>query len=446
MEHTNTRIQLFVKFQDHIKVVCVNQHDTIECIKKLLNEPSITLYHKEKLQDDQIIEHYGIRHNDTLHANIAHLGGVPVVAGDVSASVLGTGTTQVITSSIQNAASLTQKVQDDVKNFVQRIIEHVTKVIQFTKSMITVAKFFPIITLVLMALSFLGRPMEFLLLTFGLIFVTMIYIAYSILNILIVIPMFVWFVIMDIIPLIIYLIVYGSLFVLITLICLILTIINTIMWGSLKDIVLCQNMPTDWYKTPNFHLGNKWDRGVFCKRPCYSRYSPDSTGTMCQRIPKGYPPFCPQAEIMRIYTNKKADRKYRYDDFRENSNVKYLSKKPEEREAMLRDYYLRKREFKEVCKSKMEPYDTLTLNICASADSLLQNGHLTSKKEVQRLQQVCSQAFCTAERNYPFCNKISALNNEDDNAELKKVIKITIALVVFCIIFLFTMENLYKTK
>jgi hypothetical protein len=87
----------------------------------------------------------------------------------------------------------------------------------------------------------------------------------------------------------------------------------------------------------------------------------------------------------------------------------------------------------------MSNYNTIALNICASVDSLdLQ------PKDKLRLKQVCQQSYCTADKNYPFCSKISGLKEDDKNVIIKKVIKIIVIMIIFCLVFLFTMEYMYK--
>lgn len=436
-------IQLFVKFQDNIKLVCVNPFETIQSVKNKLHI-SCDLYHHKKLKNWQTVEHYGLQNNDTIQAFSKLQGGIPTaeVTGPMQYAL---AMQKFINELIDRKITMAKMNIDSSQSLLQRIGEKLMAIGQFVKGMITVAKFFPIITLVLMVLASLGRPMEFLAMIIGLIFVVVIYIIYSVLNLppFIFVVCAIWFTIFNIIPFLIYTAVFLGIFLIISLVCILLTVINTVFWGSLKSIVLCQTKPSDWYATANFHLNNKWERALMCNRPCFSYYYPDTTGIMCQKVPKGYPPYCPQAEIMRIYSTRKSDRRYIFKNFDDKSNVKYLSKKPEERELDLKNYYLNKRLFRESCRGKMAKYDPLTLSICSSVDTMETFKHL-QPKEINRLKQVCAEAFCGADRNYPFCSKMSGLKEDDANALIKKVIKIILIMIALCLVFYFAMENLYK--
>lgn len=432
-------LQLFIKHYTYKNPLCiyVNAKDTIYSIKTLCNNNHVTLYHKNILENHHTIEHYGLTNNDTIHMFGNLNGGLPTMTTVISAP-------EVASLAVDTTALITNTIFDKIKFAWDKVVQATTAVFERLKAMktfIMIAKFFPIIVLVSMVIAFFTRPMEFLMLTFGLVFVVILYILYSILNL----PPFIylvaaiWFIIMDIIPLLIYCAIFTALLIIIFLICLILTGLNVMTGGALKDIVLCDNSPGSWYKTANYHLGNKWERGIFCTRPCFSRYTPDTTGISCNKLPKGYPPYCPQAEIMRIYSTKKADSNYKFENYNDKGNVYYMSKEPLKREEMLKKHYLHKRDFMNVCNKEMSNYNTIALNICASVDSLdLQ------PKDKLRLKQVCQQAYCTAEKNYPFCSKISELKEDDKNAIIKKVIKIMVIMIIFCLVFLFTMEYMYK--
>jgi hypothetical protein len=429
-------IQLFIKHYIYNNPICiyVNLSDTIEGIKNRYNINNFTLYHKNVLENQHTIEHYGLSNNDTIHLFSNLSGGMDPIGGSSQPAIMATGLVNSIFDKISSGMTF---AFDKMKTAAQVMASK----LKWVKTLITIAKFFPIIVLVGMVIAFFTKPMEFLMLTFGLIFVVILYILYSILNL----PPFIflvaaiWFIIMDIIPLLIYCAIFTALLILIFLICLILTWVNVMTGGALKDIVLCDNSPGSWYKTANYHLGNKWERGIFCTRPCFSRYTPDTTGISCNKLPKGYPPYCPQAEIMRIYSTKKTDSNYKFENYNDKGNVYYMSKEPLKREEMLKKHYLHKRDFMNVCNKEMSNYNTIALNICASIDSLdLQ------PKDKLRLKQVCQQAYCTSEKNYPFCSKISELKEDDKNAIIKKVIKIMVIMIIFCLVFLFTMEYMYK--
>ena len=438
-------IQLFVKHgHNKLQPIHVNCKDTISTIKQRYNMTELSLYHDKLLEDHHTVEHYQLIDNDTIQATGKLQGGLPI-ADVMGPMFYALGINKYVNELIDRKVMMANTIVDQKMNFGQRMGEFIKKIAEFVKTMITVAKFFPIITLVLMVLASLGKPMEFLLMIVALFFVVIIYVIYSVLNMppFIYCVMAVWFFIFDVIPFLVYCAVFGVVFGIISLVCLFLTILNTVFFGSLKNLVLCQTSPSDWYKVSNYELDNKWDRSMMCNRPCFSGYAPDSTGTMCAKTPKGYPPYCPQAEIMRIYSQHKSDSAHIFPNYNDTSDILYLTMKPEEREKQLKTHYMHKRAFRETCNKKFKDYDPITLNICSSTDIMEANKHLTPK-ELDRLKQVCKEAYCAADRNYPFCSKVSGFKEDDQNELIKKVLKIITYTIVFILILTFAFELLYK--
>lgn len=439
-------VQLFIKHPSFKIPLCIkiDPQITINDLKNKIG--CTTLYYRTLLEDTYTVEHYQIENNATIYGSGVLMGGLPVVDAGTSAMVAFLAPFVALKTTVTNL-KYAELLKDNNLNWFQRIVEFAKKTAEYAQMIFTVIKFFPIITVFLIFLAFLGRPVEFIVLIFGLFLMIALYIIYSVLNLppFIYVVAAVWFAIFDIIPLLIYCAVFTALFILVFIVCIILTALNTITGGALKDIVLCDNPPNAWYKTANYHLDNKWERGIFCTRPCFGRYKPDPTGINCKKLPKGYPPYCPQAEIMRIYTRKKADRKYKFNNFDDKSNVKYMSKNPLEKENALKKHYLTKRSFMDSCDKKMSDFNSIALNICSSADSFEATKHL-QPKEILKLKQVCAQGFCGANKNYPWCSKMSGLKEDDNNAIIKKVIKITIIAIVFALVFLFTMEYMYKNN
>lgn len=439
-------MQLFVKLPSHgIKTVCVYSFNTIEDVKNMLGIVGYNLYTNKLLEDHHTIEHYGLINNSTIHALGRGIGGIPIaqVVPQVALTFNPTELAAAMTANIHeisyDSMTFAQKVVYNVKSVLHQISEK----LHWAKQILTAVKFFPIITFILILLACFGKPLEIIMLIIGLLFIAMLYIIYSILNLppFIYIVALLYFIVFEIIPFIAYCIIFTAILVLIFVICLVLTGVNIGTGGALKNVVLCDNSPGAWYKTANHHLGNKWERGLLCSRPCGARYAPDAGGMSCIKTPKGYPPYCPQAEIMRIYATKQADKHYMYKTFAENSNLKYLSRPPEEREKMLADYYIRKTKFSETCRKEMSEYDPISLNICASANTLgLENSELI------KLKQVCAQAYCTADKNYPFCSKISSLKEDDENALIQQIIKVVVIILAFFIITIFMFKTLYGSS
>ena len=172
-------MDIFIKFHNKLHILNIDPKCTIKTIKQKLNNINIKLYYSQILRDYHTIEHYNIKAGDTIHAFGSLKGGtgIPImdVATDTTAvSDLGKN---VFDISLVTTA-LSKWVADNERSFFQRLVEHITKITQFVKGMVTVAKFFPLITIVLMCLSALGRPLEFLLMIISLIFCTFMYVFY----------------------------------------------------------------------------------------------------------------------------------------------------------------------------------------------------------------------------------------------------------------------------
>jgi hypothetical protein len=436
-------MQLFVKLPSlGTQVLNVYTYNTIKDIKNMLGLVGFNLYTDKLLEDQHTIEHYGIVSNTTIYALGRLEGGIPVVNPASDPGILGQFANSII-STVTNVSEKIRQTARDVNAAVQRKVEFIWDKIKFAKELLTAAQFFPIVTLVLIVLAFFGKPLEIIMLILGLIIVGFLYVIYSILNL----PPFIYiialsyFMIFEVIPFIVYCIIFTCILALVFIICIIVTGINIMTGGALKNIVLCDNSPGAWYQTPNYHLGNNWKRGMLCSRPCRIGYAPDETGSNCLPTPKGSPPYCPQAEIMRIYATSKADSHYMYRKFSENKNINYLASPPEKREKMLADYYIQKTKFAETCRKQMAEYDPISLNICASANTLG-----LPPNELAKLKQVCAQAYCTPSKNYPFCSKISSMNDDDDDAFLKQLMKTLIIILTFIIIIIFVFKVVYSSQ
>lgn len=146
---------------------------------------------------------------------------------------------------------------------------------------------------------------------------------------------------------------------------------------------------------------------------------------------------------MRIFSQKKADRSYIFKRFPDMTNLRYMIKIPEERENMLKNYYMKKRSFNETCQRNMSDYDNIALTICSSADAFEK---ILGKNQVAKLKAVCAQGFCNAKTNYPFCSKVSGLNDDDSNSIIKMIIKITIVTIVLSLVMWFAFVHLYQKK
>lgn len=371
---------------------------------------------------------------------------------------------QETTDDVKAIADRTVEIGQDVKQdqgrwarFVKNTMEkHKDKILAvakftaaFNKTMRMIARFYPLILLVLIVLAFFGKPLEYIMLFLAAIIVSIIWIIVYIfgLNILRVVPYMFYNFFAVTVPTIIFALVSLGIFLIIFLVCLILAIINKATGGSLKHLVLCQNSPEAWFKISSFHQkdNNKFKRGFFCSKPCGKRYKPDDlTGAFCEKLPGDTPGFCPNAEIMRLYTGfKRSDRPYTFKMY-DTKNPKYYSKAPFLREDILMRSFLRRKELLEKCEKPMAKYRDLTLNICSSTDAYLKSNYAgMDDKTIKKLRNVCGLAFCSAKNNYPFCNKLTNSTHMDSSEFVKQVIKIITTIILFMVVLIFSFNFMF---
>lgn len=324
------------------------------------------------------------------------------------------------------------------------------KIAQFNKFMIAMARFWPVIKVFIFLIIIFSNLLQYIIVFFAYMFIAFIVIIYKIIDTTYVLKytiFFIFYLVVYGIPFLLYCMVFLSLLVVATVICVLLAAVDTMTGGMLKSLVLCQNIPSKWYEIPNYHFRNYYSRGLFCSKPCASRYTPDPTGTSCVRIPKQQPSYCPQAQFMRYYTGFSTiskDKKYMYDDYRVKGNLKYLSKLPHQRESILLDDFLNKQKYLDACnnttnKFGMSNYSNMMKVLCTNLDVIDRMTDLGSfdSKVINRLRQVCNQGFCDSSKTYPFCSVKTGTITTDITDLVKKIISAIIGIIVFLIMIMY---------
>jgi len=445
-------ITLNVKSSDIINIV----KEKIFINEQIHPEYQRLVFNGLDLTNTKTLRDYKISKNSTLYLTIRVYGGA-VATPDVSAATTVTGVSNTLATTStgmgkisQGIASTSAKIASAKAEFLARYAAARAKfmwaVLAFANFMRTLFQFFVIIILARIIVGFFSKPLEFIMLGMACIFLSVIYVIYYIFYIppFIWIPFLIWFILFDLLPWVVYCVVMIVLFVVITLFILILAFINAVTGGSLKSLVLCQNHVASWYKTPNFHLTNKNERGFMCSRQCFTGYAPDVTGMYCIKIPKGSPSYCPQAEAMRMYTTNRNDKKYYYKDYEIMGNMKYMTSSPQYRETLLKDHYLKKMEFLDKCGKSMSKYN-MPLNICSSLDTIEKNKvNGIDKKTIERLKKVCQQAYCNSKTNYPFCAQLASGDDDEEGLFWKKVCRILISIAVLMFIIIFILNYMSK--
>lgn len=328
-----------------------------------------------------------------------------------------------------------QKVKQHFDDWRQKLVQHIETLREWSK-------FYPIIILVLLILAIFTDLFKYVVMLIAYIILAVILITYEVLSL----PPFIWvifvifFIIFEVVPFVVITAVLLALLAFATLVCLILAGLDKVSGGKLRFLVLCQNSPGAWYLTPSHQYDNKYKRGILCSKPCATGYHPSETGGSCVRLPKDAPSYCPQAQVMRIYTGQgKRDLQYDYRDFAGARSMVYLLKAPKEREEMVLKHYMEKARFLDKCTNPSNPYNlskynAVTMNVCASLETLKQNGfHNLSTRDYQKLERVCNQGFCDVRSSYPFCSKLSNVSSLDNSNLAKKIVYAIIAITVFAL-------------
>lgn len=340
-------------------------------------------------------------------------------------------------------ASVTYRTAHHLKEFAVKRAEFMATMashaIKFKKFMAIIAKFMPIIKVMLIIIMVFTNLLQYVIMFMAGIFIAILLVIFKILSIpgIIYIPTALYWFVADFIPFLIFFIIYMVILIFITAICALIAALNKMFGGVFENLIHCENGPASWYQRLNWHFGNRYNRGLFCSQPCRKGYRPDVTGSFCEKNDKLAADFCPQAQVMRIWSgHNRTDKKYSYRDFDDQSNVKYRMKMPEERERMIKDYFLKRKRFFEACDDSMKKYDHVTLGICSNLDVIERSGlYGLNKNDIDKLKKVCNQAFCTPDNTYPFCAALANTSKADDEILLKLLVKFGIGIIVFLVVF-----------
>jgi hypothetical protein len=448
--HSGKTITLRVKSTDNITTI----KQKLYCRYHVHPDYQRLVFEGFSLENSKTLKYYNIRKNSTIHLNTRLIGGLPVADPLTSTSTTLTGVAgiaqDILTFGQEQgwwSADFANKKMEFIAvwaNKQAKFMFTMTRIaFMFANFMRTIFQFFAIIILARIIIGFFSKPLEFIMLGFSCLILSVVYVIYYIFYIppFIWVPFIIWFTLFDILPWFVYSVVMMVLFIVISLFCLVLAFINVCTGGAIKSLVLCQNHVASWYKTPNFHLTNKYERGLFCSRQCFTGYAPDVTGMYCIKIPKGNPSYCPQAEVMRMYTSNRNDFLYYYKDYVTQGNMKYMISAPYAREGMIKDHYLKKQDFLDKCDKSMSTFNYMPLSICASLDTIEKNNvNGIDKKTIDRLKTVCKQAYCDSKSNYPFCAQLAAGDDDDAGKFWKKLMKILISIAVFMFIIIFILN------
>lgn len=441
-------MKILLKIHESTIVFKVSNRCNISTFESLIKADKYFLVFNGRIlsnYQEMTLKECGVRNNSTIYIIPRTYGGI--FSGlNSAATVINTAVTSALTATgmafdkVQNVATSIYKKGRDMWERAHRLRAFIWAVQAFAQFIATTIRisaiFFVIVVVFRMIIGFFEAPIEFIMLAFSCVYLPILFVIYYIFYI----PPFfqllflVWFIIMDVIPLLAYTVLYGAIFLIITLIIMLLSIVNFISCGKLNKMTLCQNSPKGWYTTPNYQLMNKYQRGILCSKPCLIGYHPDETTDVCVKSPPGFPSFCPQSQVMRVYSNESntMDRKFTFQQYETKTSYKYGKSAPENREHLLKDFYLKKYKYLDICRENLQHYEFLPLTICSSLEMLQNNG--LDSKQINKLKLACRQSFCSGNSNYTFCQNLDPTDGDTDKNYWVRIIKIVLMMIVFVLI------------
>ena len=310
-------------------------------------------------------------------------------------------------------------------------------------------KWIPVAALISIITTFFKHPLEFITRVLCAIVISVLFVFYIVLSFppFSWIPFIVWFFFKEVLVLIGFTIISVIVFLFVAVFYGIIAIINVATGGKLNKLALCQTSPTAWFTIPNYHYGNKYDRGFFCSKPCYAGFIPDDlTGSFCERGSLAQPSYCPQAEIMRLLLKKNAvGERHVYANY--IITPSYLMKNPLEKEEDYIAHFDQMQQFQNKCKQKLGTFDDISLNICASLDAIQKSKNSKlSEATIKKLKEVCKQGFCNSKSRHVFCGSFTDSKPEQKgNGLIKSLIYLLVCFVVFCFLIVST-YNFFKAS
>jgi hypothetical protein len=303
-------------------------------------------------------------------------------------------------------------------------------------------KWIPVAALIGIVTTLFKHPLEFITRVLCALIISVFFVFYIVLTF----PPFswvafaVWFFFKEVLVLIGFTIVSVVIFVFVAIFYGVIAIINSATGGKLNKLALCQTSPTAWFTIPNYHYGNKYERGFFCSKPCYAGFIPDDlTGSFCERGSLAQPSYCPQAEIMRLLLKKNAvGERHVYANY--IITPSYLMKNPLEKEEDYISHFDQMQQFQNRCKQKLGTFEDISLNICACLDAIQKSkNNQLSEATIKKLKEVCKQGFCNSKSRHVFCGSFADSEPEQKGDGLiKSLIYLLVAFVLFAFLMIYT--------
>lgn len=178
-----------------------------------------------------------------------------------------------------------------------------------------------------------------------------------------------------------------------------------------RYFIACENPPDAWYMTPSWHKGNQNSKYIFAYNKCPAGYSTNNAVALfCKRNSDYELTMCPQANLYRAEKDLNTIGHLRSQDFNDKK-YEFLKLKKNRQNREIDTYRHTVAANNNTCAVKMKSKDTLLRSVCMKT---------SDKTYRNKIQQLCSDIYCTNDTNEPLCHKLSYSDDSNGDNSFKK--------------------------
>lgn len=162
-----------------------------------------------------------------------------------------------------------------------------------------------------------------------------------------------------------------------------------------------EKSPDMWHTLNSNNMPRSTDgQSILLKYPCMTRYVHDSNDLFCTRMPDYLPTVSPQGTIYQLSKEGRVSVKGPVMPVPLSEQSDYKSAKPARKYELLLEYTDRLKKYYEAANAEMQPYDTVSKNVCRACD-------MGAESDIADLRALCYQTYCVNGRWENFCVKLS---------------------------------------
>lgn len=193
-----------------------------------------------------------------------------------------------------------------------------------------------------------------------------------------------------------------------------------------RYFIACENPPDAWYMTPSWHKGNQNSKYIFAYNKCPAGYSTNNAVALfCKRNNDYELTVCPQANLYRAEKDLNTIGHLRSQDFNDRK-YEFLKLKKNRQNREIDTYRHTVAANNNTCAIKMQSKDTLLRSVCMKT---------SDKTYKNKIQQLCSDIYCTNDTYEPLCHKLSYTDDlNGDNGFKKNSNNIQIIIYIFLMV------------